>query len=201
MQAIAADTTRALPACAKLMVSYRGASATAAVDLPAPATRASATDLPQALWVTAGLLATDGLVLQVPPPPSPKHSGSLAPFSSMQHGLSAVGICSDGLSCLGGLSRAISKLSIFACNTRLQKLWGLNAALRLLLFMLVLVCLAWHYVGPRIHCMCKACIAQLICNYGILSTTASRLILLQLWAHGLQISAGTEHSPIHSCFA
>ncbi len=46
------------------MVTHRGQSATAAVELPAPATKGSATELPQALWVTAGLLATDGLVLQ-----------------------------------------------------------------------------------------------------------------------------------------
>ena len=65
MQAIPADATRALPACGKLMVSYQGVSATAAVELPAPATKASAAELPRALWVTAGLLATDGLVLQV----------------------------------------------------------------------------------------------------------------------------------------
>ncbi|KAK9825800.1 hypothetical protein WJX74_008414 [Apatococcus lobatus] len=65
LKAIPADTARALPACGKLMVRYSGASATAAVELPAPATRASATELPQALWVTAGLLATDGLVLQL----------------------------------------------------------------------------------------------------------------------------------------
>jgi hypothetical protein len=55
---------RPLPADGKIVVRRGGLRAEALLQLPAPPTRSSA-EGPAALWLTVGLLAADGLALQL----------------------------------------------------------------------------------------------------------------------------------------
>ena len=62
---VSESTSKALPVRAKVAVVHAGASAEAWMDLPTASTRVAATQLPAVVWVTVGLLATDGFALQV----------------------------------------------------------------------------------------------------------------------------------------
>lgn len=56
---------RPLPANGRGVAVHAGRTAAALLELPAAATRdACAAELPPVVWLTLGLLATDGLVLQ-----------------------------------------------------------------------------------------------------------------------------------------
>ncbi len=57
--------TRPLPATGKVVVRHAGAAAEALLSLPAPAVRSGAQEGPSGLWLTVGLLAADGLALQL----------------------------------------------------------------------------------------------------------------------------------------
>lgn len=63
---MAPDTGRAFPANGKIIVKYAGKTAEALLELPAPATRDGAAELPAVVWLTVGLLATHTFALQVP---------------------------------------------------------------------------------------------------------------------------------------
>lgn len=59
---------RPLPANGRGVAAHAGRTAAALLELPAAATRdACAAELPAVVWLTLGLLATDGLVLQACP--------------------------------------------------------------------------------------------------------------------------------------
>ena len=57
--------SKALPFRAKIAVVHAGASSEAWMDLPTASTRTAIAQLPAVVWVTVGLLATDGFALQV----------------------------------------------------------------------------------------------------------------------------------------
>ncbi|GBF95610.1 hypothetical protein Rsub_08592 [Raphidocelis subcapitata] len=59
-----AGLARALPSDGKIVVRFQGRRAEALLQLPSIAVR-SQSDAPEALWLTVGLLATDGLALQL----------------------------------------------------------------------------------------------------------------------------------------
>ena len=59
------SSSKALPSRAKVSVVYGGTSAEAWMNLPTAPTRAAISELPAVVWVTVGLLATDGFALQV----------------------------------------------------------------------------------------------------------------------------------------
>lgn len=59
------DASRPFPANGKIAARFGGISAEALLELPAPATKGGAADLAAVVWLTVGLLATDGFALQV----------------------------------------------------------------------------------------------------------------------------------------
>lgn len=65
--------SRAPRACMQVSVVHGSSVADALLELPAPSTKSTAADFPAAVWLTIGLLATDGLALQVRggPPSAP----------------------------------------------------------------------------------------------------------------------------------
>lgn len=65
MQAVEPDVSKPFPANGKIVVRYGGKTAEALLELPAPSTRDGAAELPGVVWLTTGLLATDGFALQV----------------------------------------------------------------------------------------------------------------------------------------
>lgn len=65
MQALEPDVGRPFPANGKIAARYGGQSAEALLELPAPSTKGGAAELAAVVWLTVGLLATDGFALQV----------------------------------------------------------------------------------------------------------------------------------------
>lgn len=58
---------RPLPARGRVVARYAGRAASALLELPSAATRERCGELPAAVWLTVGLLAADGMALQVSP--------------------------------------------------------------------------------------------------------------------------------------
>ena len=54
-----------MPHVGRVLVKYAGKQCEALVDLPAPETKEDAKRVPPVVWLTVGLLATDGVVLQL----------------------------------------------------------------------------------------------------------------------------------------
>ena len=59
------DASRPFPANGKIAVRCGGKSAEALLELPAPSTKGGVAELAAVVWVTVGLLATDGFAFQV----------------------------------------------------------------------------------------------------------------------------------------
>ena len=66
VQAMEPDAGRPFPANGKIAARFGGKSAEALLELPAPSTKGGAVELAGVVWLTVGLLATDGFALQVP---------------------------------------------------------------------------------------------------------------------------------------
>ena len=68
VQEVPIDSSKPLPCEGKVVVRYKGSTAEARFELPAPGTRAAcAEELPAVGWLTIGLLAADGFAVQVLP--------------------------------------------------------------------------------------------------------------------------------------